>query len=289
VDLYPSVSNSTSERDTRKISVKIAVNGIPARFKVLDDGIRANVSSSFGLAGEDAFFTKREGQYLYAGVADGVYDWKLKGIYPGLWSQTLILNIKNLCSRGWREPQELLTTAYKKNLLDGHKGSSTACLLRIDLETGQLVSTNVGDSGYVVVSTSTINGIVNARLKYHSVEREHHLGSPLQLGSHNVHQSPVDEAESNTVQLQQGDFVVLGSDGLFDNLLGEDLIAIIADDKQSLLQKCCSILNKCYNNVSDPKCETPYSRASSEEMNMIFYGGKDDDISCCVIEVLQHS
>merc|ERR1719320_488820 len=184
-------------------------------------------------------------------------------------------------------PRELLSKAYKKNLIDGQKGSSTACVVRINLETGQLVSTNVGDSGYAIVSTTNSTGKVAPRLVYHSIEKETQLGSPLQLGSHNVEQKPLAEAESHETQLHPGNFIVLGSDGVFDNLLGEDLLALVGAANQTVLQKCCSILNKCYSNVSDPDCETPFSRASTEEMNMIFYGGKDDDISCCVVEVLQ--
>ena len=75
-------------------------------------------------------------------------DLCLKGVYPGVWSQRLIENIKTFVKLGeWELPSELLERAYEKNLIDGIKGSSTACILRINLDTGELISTNVGDSG----------------------------------------------------------------------------------------------------------------------------------------------
>lgn len=287
VNLFPRVlSDGQTVSKASPISARFAVNGIPARFKV-KEGARAKISSSLGFAGEDAFFTQIAGKYLFIGVADGVYDWKFKGVFPGIWSRKLMENVKTF-SRLDEVPMpfDLLSRAYQKNLIDGQKGSSTACVIRINLETGQLVSTNVGDSGFVIVSTSKINEKITPRLVYHSIEKEVLLGTPLQLGSHNFDQNPLGEAESHTAQLKPGDFIVLGTDGVFDNVLGEDLLSLVGAEKQTVLEKCCSLLNKCYDNVSDPKCETPYSRTSTEEMNMIFYGGKDDDMACCVVEVL---
>jgi len=288
VKLFPStVPRGAAVSAPNPISVQCAVNGIPARFKVRNESTRAKISSSFGFAGEDAMFSMRVGNYFYLGVADGVYDWKFKGVYPGVWSRRLIENIKTFCKLGeWELPSEILERAYEKNLIDGIKGSSTACILRINLDTGELISTNVGDSGYVIVTTvKDRNGSV-PMLRYRSIEKEHHMGCPHQLGSHNSDTNPLQNADKNSTQLHPGEFLVIATDGVFDNVLGKDIIKIVGESGLSAMDKCCSILNKCYDNVTDKSSDTPFSREASTEMNMIFSGGKDDDMSCLVLQIM---
>jgi len=285
VTLLPSTvpSSTPAHIIPAPISVRIAANAIPARFKVMHESTRAQISSSFGFAGEDAVFSKQVGRYMYIGIADGVYDWKFKGVNPGIWSQKLLENVMSFCSNGEsEEPIELLKRAYQKNLLDGIEGSSTVCIIRIDLETGELISTNVGDSGYLIVEETKGTRPV---IRYRSIEKEHHMGCPLQLGSHNDSTNPLDDAETNVTQLHPGEFLVIATDGVFDNVLGKDILSIVGQKDSAVMSKCCSILKKCYDNVSDKSSDTPFSRAASSEMNMIFSGGKDDDMSCFVVQV----
>lgn len=55
---------------------------------------------------------------------------------------------------------------------------------------------------------------------------QHYFDCPFQFGS----ESPdtVNEAQVFQVPLQEGDTLVLGSDGLFDNVFDQDMAALVA-------------------------------------------------------------
>ena len=92
----------------------------------------------------------------------------------------------------------------------------------------------------------TGNGSVGVRFEivYRSAPLEHSLGHPKQLGHHPNTDQPSD-AESIELEVRDGDFIVMGTDGLFDNL-GEAEIAhrvvqaylMIHADGQSVRSAC---------------------------------------------------
>jgi protein phosphatase PTC7 len=89
-----------------------------------------------------------------------------------------------------------------------------------------------------------------------------------------------------------GDVVVLGTDGLFDNLedqfIADEILTAFAGapttkQKRVLGRTIAQNLTKAAFECSmSKKVVTPYSMAAQEEFDMIFNGGKKDDITVVV-------
>lgn len=91
------------------------------------------------------------------------------------------------------------------------------------------------------------------------------------------------------MQVLPGDIVVLGSDGLFDNVSDGEVVTIA---EQLLRENCCTpselarcLLHNAYHNSLDRTKATPYSMAATEVFDMVYSGGKKDDISVVVAKV----
>jgi protein phosphatase PTC7 len=203
---------------------------------------------------------------------------------------------------------QIIATAFQRNLDDGVLGSSTVCILSLDPTTATLSSANIGDSGFILVRPST------REVPYRSKHQEKSFGCPYQLG-HHPNSAAADEAQLARQQLKQGDVVVLGSDGLFDNVSDGEVVELVMNmltsswekaskrkrakaleivkakelDEADMLSTCVSpsmlassLAIEAYTASMDRKRNTPFSLSATEEFNMIFNGGKRDDITVCV-------
>ena len=108
---------------------------------------------------------------VYLGVADGVGNWRKHNVDPGLYASTLVENAKKVAEKygdasvGEKRarvalPIDVITEAWEKtnNINDPEGadttpviGSSTICVVAIDLVMNQLYYSNIGDSGLIVL------------------------------------------------------------------------------------------------------------------------------------------
>merc|ERR1740136_620830 len=91
------------------------------------------------------------------------------------------------------------------------------------------------------------------------------------------------------VRLRAGDVIVVASDGLFDNLHGEEVTTLMnkmVHEQGKLDAFNRKLVLEAYEASLDPHKDTPYSRCASENFDMIYSGGKQDDI-CCISLHLQ--
>ena len=91
------------------------------------------------------------------------------------------------------------------------------------------------------------------------------------------------------MQVTQGDIVVLGSDGLWDNLSDEKLLQELCAGRDAELGAsglAHRLLNAAFAASVDRAGQTPYSLGASEAFDMVYSGGKMDDISV-VVAVLE--
>ena len=90
------------------------------------------------------------------------------------------------------------------------------------------------------------------------------------------------------LQVIPGDFLVLGSDGLFDNVSDDVILAevqkqLAAKKRASFIaQRLCAI---AFNNSVDKDALTPYSVAATEAFDMVYSGGKKDDITVIAAQI----
>lgn len=148
-------------------------------------------------------------------------------------------------------------------------------------------------------------------LFYKSPVQEQGFGIPYQLGSHPT-ANRVDDGESiNRLLLQSRDLVIVGSDGLWDNLWDHEIESIIGDAMTNYHRQyqeeeresengnelsfnnfvhrqivggglTLKLMKEAYLNSIDRKKSTPWSVAMTDTVDMVYNGGKPDDITCVV-------
>jgi protein phosphatase PTC7 len=69
---------------------------------------------------------------------------------------------------------------------------------------------NLGDCSLLLIR--------NGNVVFQTKEMQHAFNFPLQIGTHS-RDEPMKDAEKSEVEVEKGDVVVLGSDGLMDNLV----------------------------------------------------------------------
>ncbi|KAI8562365.1 hypothetical protein RHMOL_Rhmol03G0030700 [Rhododendron molle] len=223
--------------------------------------------------GEDAHFMCIEEKTI--GVADGVGGWAKTGVDAGEYSRDLMTNstiaVLNQ-PKGAVDPKQVLNEAYSNTKA---RGSSTACIITLNGHT--LRAVNMGDSGFMVVR--------GGRVIYQSPIQQWSFNCPYQLGSSK--KDHPDLAMELELEVEAGDVVVAGTDGLLDNMHPSEIEEIIrpcleqdADsDPQQLAE---GIANLALYNSFDKYADTPYARAARKAGHRHRRGGKVDDITVIV-------
>eukprot|EP00270_Netrium_digitus_P021511 TRINITY_DN9221_c0_g1_i1.p1 TRINITY_DN9221_c0_g1~~TRINITY_DN9221_c0_g1_i1.p1 ORF type:complete len:197 (+),score=68.92 TRINITY_DN9221_c0_g1_i1:53-592(+) len=167
------------------------------------------------------------------------------------------------------EAVELLSWAHTRTQC---AGSSTAAVLV--LMDNVLDAANVGDSGWMLVR----RGQVAAR----SWPQQHAFNMPYQLSVH----SPL-AAEVQSIEVETGDILVLGSDGLYDNMHAGDIVSCVmrsANSRWSPQKAAEKLASQARVKAADASFLSPYAIAA-REAGFCVYGGKMDDIVVIVAYV----
>lgn len=233
--------------------------------------------------GEDARFICAKEQTI--GVADGVGGWAKKGVDSGKYSRELMKNAESAVRKQKLEDcngsgntidlMKVLNEAFSNTK---SRGSSTACILTLSNDT--LHAVNVGDSGFVVIREGTI--------VYKSEMQQSKFNCPFQLGNEKTSDDP-SVAEKISFPVKAGDVIVLGTDGLFDNVHDFELETIVnsgmdsweSDVPRTLAWK---IAKHALDNARSKELCTPYSRECFKA-GIAHHGGKYDDITVIVANI----
>ncbi|KAF8447971.1 phosphatase 2C-like domain-containing protein [Boletus edulis BED1] len=261
-------------------------------------------------AGEDFFChtEMRNGSGVAFGVADGVGGWVDSGVDPSLFAQALMFYAHNSSHDSWagepeidptqdhgqhedvrgREmtPYECLDLAYHQVLEEQlvEAGSSTACLLTLNSSSGVLRSANLGDSGYLIIRSSSVI--------YREPAQTHYFNCPLQLtkypesASFNKYYLDLPSAAAqHETKLRHGDIVIAYTDGLSDNVFPTELVAICSliaraggpegEQVQSMANRIVQYAQAC---MRDRKRASPFERDAARE-GISYRGGKVDDVT----------
>ncbi|KAL3632543.1 hypothetical protein CASFOL_025527 [Castilleja foliolosa] len=232
--------------------------------------------------GDDAHFIAADEQFI--GVSDGVGGWRKHGIDGGEYARRFMINslialihkIPNNNNNGWhaKSPKRVLEEAYVKTTT---QGSSTACIISFSGEDNMLRAANVGDSGFMVIR----NGAVLYRSP---IQQRSSNNCPYQLGTTKDDPSVAEEIE---LRVEKGDLVILGTDGLFDNMFEREMLdilergAMLGDD---LVKQCSDVAKIAHSNSLDRLRDTPYSIAS-RRAGKRHKGGKIDDITVIIARI----
>lgn len=284
-------------------------------------------SSVSAQVGEDAYFRRSDA----IGVADGIGGWSTTAgkkifngctfsaeinvltdqfLYPGsnsaLYSSQL-MHYANLEMDRFEDtedpmffeysqtnPVDILQRSYEQSLIEAKKnnilGSTTACIavLRHD----ELRVANIGDCGISIIR--------NNHYVFRSEEQQHTFNFPYQLGIRSRDQPQ--NAQSFNIKVKKGDIIIMGSDGLYDNLFDKNILSLVRDHVHAHTipgnaqrpprvrnlqpQILSDILANAAKEISEAKrnVDTPFQRRAMEE-GLLMEGGKADDISVIVAVV----
>eukprot|EP00028_Trichosphaerium_sp_Am-I-7-wt_P003073 CAMPEP_0168516198 /NCGR_PEP_ID=MMETSP0405-20121227/5262_1 /TAXON_ID=498012 /ORGANISM="Trichosphaerium sp, Strain Am-I-7 wt" /LENGTH=224 /DNA_ID=CAMNT_0008535869 /DNA_START=25 /DNA_END=699 /DNA_ORIENTATION=+ len=168
-------------------------------------------------AGEDTFFINA--QYRAIAVFDGIGEWRRRGIDARAYPLKLCDTALEAVQDNERDPLEIMSIAC--NGSKGIDGTSTACVGVF--EGNEFKAANLGDSAFVVIRDFSLH----LRSKSQQIK----FNVPYQMGStSNI--VPWEKADTYKTTIEIGDVIVMGSDGLFDNLFIEDIIKVIKKVRQ---------------------------------------------------------
>lgn len=143
-----------------------------------------------------------------------------------------------------------------------------------------LYCANLGDSGFIVLRDGSI--------VHRSKEQVHGFNTPYQLacpppGEVGLCDSP-ESADLSQLSVMDGDVILLATDGVFDNLpeqmLLAELIKVQGQKDPLQLQTAANAIVLMARAIAfDSKFMSPFSRnAQKNGINAV--GGKPDDVSC---------
>ena len=217
-------------------------------------------------------------------VFDGVGAWVNEGVDAGLFSRALARRTRDALSRqSWASSLDL-TAALSAGLRATHEvGSATACLLSLD-RSGVLHALNLGDSGFRVLSSW---GTLPAQVKARSAEQTHGFNFPYQLGT-GSNDSPED-GDQYELRVAAGDLIVLGTDGVWDNLFDSRLCELLGelppDATAPALAQAIAAEARAASLRRD--WQSPFALAASRHDGQSHEGGKLDDVTVVCVKVLQ--
>lgn len=244
--------------------------------------------------GDDACFVAWHQTADVVGVADGVGGWRTYGVDPSRFARSLMRVCEQLVRDGSFEPhkpaaliadsyRELHRRAAKQRLV----GSATACVVMLDRQSGRLHTANLGDSGFLVVR--------QGKIVHRSEEQTHYFNTPFQLslipdaeGGGFLSDSP-ESAQTTSIHVQEGDLILLATDGLFDNmplpLIEEELAQLRQYDQDSIQRVCNSIALAARRLAFDRNHMSPFAEKAKSALGVDARGGKPDDITVIIAAV----
>ncbi|KAI9267885.1 phosphatase 2C-like domain-containing protein [Phascolomyces articulosus] len=173
--------------------------------------------------GDDAYFKRHDA----LGVADGVGGWrKHTGANPALYARKLMhyaqLELDRIdnnkrpshVQQDQPDPVMVLENAYHLTSLDAQNEarSTTACIVMLCQD--ELRVANLGDCGVSIIRRDDY--------VFRSEEQQHSFNFPYQLGTASF-DYPSD-AQQFSIKIEEGDIVIVASDGLFDNLFDDEIL-----------------------------------------------------------------
>ncbi|KAM0848637.1 hypothetical protein ACQ4PT_054236 [Festuca glaucescens] len=225
---------------------------------------------------EDAHFGHDEAGVV--GVADGVGGYRRNGVDAGAFSRGLMTSAfeQVLTTEPGTPvfPYTLLERAYEETVASAATGGSTAVIL--SLAGTALKWAYIGDSAFAVFR----DGV----LLHRSQRQQNGFNCPLQLNGRRNGDS-ITEANVGEVPVRHGDVLVVGTDGLFDNVFDADLERLVRMGTALGFspKNMADVVAGVASEISmSGTTDSPYSSDCRKLRGDRRRGGKQDDITVVV-------
>ena len=233
---------------------------------------------------EDSYFISD-----YAlGIADGIGGVLTNfGVSSQQFSSELMLSCKKILTSESIQGKEAVQKALK-NMDIG--GSSTYLIASVKKNT--LKVSNLGDSSLLLFrrSIGEVKIILKTAPKTYDKTTPYQISkafSPSQLKNSKgqIKDRFNIDSDEYSIFVQEGDFVLMGSDGLFDNVFVKDILKIVKKNFNSE-EKVAEKIFELAKEKSVGTEATPFSVRFSNEKNL-WAGGKCDDITVLASKIVK--
>ncbi|KAH1225739.1 putative protein phosphatase 2C 26 [Glycine max] len=186
--------------------------------------ISHSTSKKLNTGGEDAFLVSN---YNGGVIAVAVSGWAEEDVDPSLFPRELLANASNFVGDEEvnYDPQILIR---KSHAATSSRGSATVSIVAMLEKNGTLKIAN------------------------------HYFDCPFQLSSKKVGQTYLDAAVCN-VEMIEGDTIVMGFDGIFDNVFYHEIVPTIVGYKDVAEAEALTNLASRSRHVIDSNFDSPYS------------------------------
>lgn len=254
-----------------------------SQYSLIASGTNLPDPEKVQTGGEDAWFVKtsKQGGGVMA-VADGVGSYSVnEGVDAGQYARVLSYEVHHAhCSN--KNLKSAIATAQHNTHLPG---AATLCMVEVNGD--KLQAANIGDSGFRVIR--------NGEIAFASRTHQHCFNCPYQLSNKKLNPGTdtAKDAEVYDFPVQPGDIVVVGSDGLFDNVFDADIAQVATDAMhgntaltatKAASEELVKLANK---NARDKSYESPFAlEKAHHKKHPVEPGGKLDDITVVVGQVV---
>jgi len=229
--------------------------------------------------GEDAgFFTPEK-----IIIADGVGGWRRQGVDPSHYSYEITRFLAENVDSTYLEKLDLLhhVEANFENIKNlGIRGSTTLlyAVLESKPDSTTLNVYNLGDCMLVIIR--------NKKVIYSSGTQQAKFNFPYQLSSHGNFKPS--QATIDKIELENGDLIVSGSDGFWDNVFEEEIVEFLENGTVDLSMSSWDLtdfLDLVSKRSDDEKYCSPFCKNAREVAGKHWLGGKVDDTTLGVSRV----
>ena len=250
------------------------------------------------------------------GVADGVGGWRALGVDSGQFASELMQECKAQALSSWSlslspklhevescsTSQESYLVPVAEEALRRTQSSGSSTLLLCALNTGLLEVLNLGDSRAMLIrlTKNRPRVICSTTPMQHSFNCPYQLSKPLSptarseliqqcppskkkelqqaLGSRKLINDRVKNGDWYTLSVKEGDLLIMGSDGLWDNLFEDEILACVEGNYSA--EEIARRMAKAAHEKSLGKKQTPFEvEAVLAHGSCAWRGGKEDDIT----------
>lgn len=228
--------------------------------------------------GDDAWFITNS-VINAVGVADGVGSWRSRGINAGECARELM----ELCRQQFVDNLDISpTSVLEYSIPKLRSAGSTTILIAKITEEGFLSVAQIGDSDLVVFRRNFV--------AFQTLPQQHRHNLPYQVGRSEP--DSASDAQTYELSVQVGDIIVLGTDGLWDNLYASQVLQIITEaTDQSPAALARLLTDRAYvasnqDNIWSPFAQRAYEQGIIKDTDFESHlGGKPDDITVVVCRV----
>lgn len=137
-----------------------------------------------------------------------------------------------------------------------------------------------------VESACLAKGSSNFKIIFKSKNQEHGFNFPFQIGTNGNNPQ---QAESSFVDVRPDDWVILGTDGLFDNVYAanilEELEILREDGELTAGAVARNLAKRAFELSLREKYVSPFSMSAILNAGVLYQGGKSDDITVSVGQI----